>query len=159
MSLLLNILVGDESSRLHQLFVEEEGLAISVGGYQDEGFDPGLVYFYLTLPPGGDPAELERRMLDELTRIADEGVTDAELSKARNIVLVAFWRGLATIDGKASALGNYAVFHGNYEKLFRLPVEMETITAEDLRAVAAKVFRVNNVTVGVLRAPAAEGSP
>ncbi len=158
MNLLLNILVGGESSRLHQLFVENEGLAISVGGYQDEGFDPGLVYFYLTLPPGGDPAELERRMLDELTRIAAEGVTDAELSKARNIVLADFWRGLATIDGKASALGNYAVFHGNYEKLFRLPVEMETVSAEDLRAVATKVFRVNNMTVGVLRAPAAEGS-
>jgi zinc protease len=158
MTLLLNILVGGESSRLHQLFVEKEGLAISVGGYQDEGFDPGLAYFYLTLPPGGDPVELERRMLDELTRVADEGVTDAELNKARNIVLADFWRELATIDGKASALGNYAVFHGNYEKLFRLPVEMETITTEDLRAVAATVFRVNNMTAGVLRAPDAEGS-
>jgi len=158
MNLLLNILVGGESSRLHQLFVEEEGLAISVGGYQDEGFDPGLAYFYLTLPPGGDPAELERRMLEELTRIADEGVTDAELTKARNIILADFWRALATIDGKASALGNYDVFHGNYEKLFRLPVEMESVTTEDLRAVAAKVFRINNMTVGVLRAPASEGS-
>ncbi len=157
MNLLLNILVGGESSRLHQLFVEKEGLAISVGGYQDEGFDPGLAYFYLTLPPGGDPAELERRMLGELTRIADEGVTDAELSKARNIVLADFWRELATIDGKASALGNYAVFHGNYEKLFRLPVEIEAVTTEDLRAVAARIFRVNNMTVGVLRAPATEG--
>jgi len=158
MSLLLNILVGGESSRLHQLFVEDEGLAISVGGDQDEGFDPGLAYFYLTLPPGGDPAELERRMLDELMRVAREGVTDAELSKARNIVLADFWRELATINGKASALGNYDVFHGNYEKLFRLPVEMERVTTEDLRAVAANVFRVNNMTVGVLRAPAAEGS-
>jgi len=158
MTLLLNILVGGESSRLHRLFVEDEGLAISVGGDQDEGFDPGLACFYLTLPPAGDPAELERRMLDELVRVANEGVTDAELGKARNIVLADFWRELATIDGKASALGNYDVFHGNYEKLFRLPVEMESVTTEDLRAVAAKVFRINNMTVGVLRAPAAEGS-
>jgi len=156
MKLLLNILVGGESSRLHQLFVEKEGLAISVDGYQDEGFDPGLAYFYLTLPPGGDPAELERRMLNELTRVAEEGVTDAELNKARNIVLAGFWRELATIDGKASALGNYAVFHGNYEKLFRLPVDIEAITTEDLRAIAAQVFRVNNMTAGVLRAPDAE---
>jgi len=158
MNLLLNILVGGESSRLHRVLVEEEGLAISVGGYQDEGFDPGLAYFYLTLPAGGDPTVVERRVLDELTRIADEGVTDAELNKARNIILAGFWRELATIDGKASALGNYAVFHGNYEKLFRLPVDMEAVTTEDLRAVAAKVFRVNNMTVGVLRAPAVEGS-
>ncbi|MDH3274155.1 MAG: insulinase family protein [Gammaproteobacteria bacterium] len=158
MNLLLNILVGGESSRLHQLLVEKEGLAISVGGYQDEGFDPGLAYFYLTLPPGGDPAELERRVLDELARVADEGVTDAELNKARNIVLADFWRELATINGKASAIGNYEVFQGNYEKLFRLPADMEAITSEDLRAVAAQVFRVNNMTAGVLRAPDAEGS-
>ena len=97
-------------------------------------------------------------MLDELTRVADEGVTDAELNKARNIVLAEFWHELATIDGKASAIGNYEVFHGNYEKLFRLPADMEAATNEDLRAVAARVFRVNNMTVGVLRAPDAEGS-
>lgn len=158
MNLLLNILVGGESSRLHRLLVEEEGLAISVGGYQDEGFDPGLAHFYLTLPPGGSLDVVELRILEELERVAQEGITDAELSKARNIVLADFWRNLATIDGKASAIGNYAVFHGNYEKLFRLPVDMETITAEDLRTVAATVFRVNNMTVGVLRAPSAEGS-
>ena len=49
---------------------------------------------------------------------ATEGVSEEELAKARNIVLADFWRGLATINGKAAALGNYEVFHGDYEKLF-----------------------------------------
>ena len=156
MSLLLNILTADDSSRLHRLIVEDEGLAISVGGEQSAGFDPGLVYFYLTLPPDADPAAVEARLLDELLRVADEGVTDAELSKARNIMLADFWRGLATIDGKAAALGRFEVFRGDYEKLFDLPDELSGVTNEDLREVAATVFRTNNMTVGVLRAPAAE---
>ena len=156
MQLLLNVLAGGDSSRLHRVLVEDEGLAISVGAYQDEGFDPGLAYFYLTLPPGGDPAAAERRTLEELRRIATDGVSDAELKKARNIVLADFWRGLATIDGKAAALGQYEVFHGSYERLFDLPATVEAVTAEDLGRIAGQVFRENNMTVGVLRPPAAE---
>jgi len=156
MQLLLNVLAGGSSSRLHRILVENEGLAIAVGAYQDEGFDPGLAYFYLTLPSDGDPAAAERRTLEELQRIATDGVSDAELAKARNIVLADYWRGLATIDGKAAALGQYEVFHGNYEKLFDLPATVEAVTAEDMSRVAAKVFRENNMTVGVLRAPTEE---
>ena len=156
MSLLLNILTAGDSSRLHRLLVEDEGLAVSVTGDQDEGFDPGLANFYLTLPPGGDAAVVERRVLEELQRVGKDGVTDAELAKARNIMLADFWRGLATIDGKAEALGEYEVFHGNYEKLFSLPDAIEAVAADDLQRVAAKVFRANNMTVGVLRAPSAE---
>ncbi len=51
LNLLLNILVGGSSSRLHRALVEDEQLALSVGGFQMECFDPGIVYFYLTLPP------------------------------------------------------------------------------------------------------------
>ncbi|MGI9342871.1 MAG: M16 family metallopeptidase [Gammaproteobacteria bacterium] len=156
MQLLLNVLAGGDSSRLHRVLVEDEGLAISVGAYQDEGFDPGLVYFYLTLPPGGDPAAAERRALEELRRVASDGVSDAELKKARNILLADFWRGLATINGKAAALGQFEVFHGSYEKLFDLPATVEAVTAEDLGRVAGHVFRENNMTVGVLRPPAVE---
>ena len=92
MSLLLQVLVGDSSSRLHRLLVEEEQVALSVGGWQDEGFDPGLVYLYLTLPPGSDVAAVEARVLDELARAATEGITSAELSKAQNIQLANYWR-------------------------------------------------------------------
>jgi len=153
MGLLLRILVDGDSSRLHRLLVEELGLAIDVGGYQHQGFDPGLVYFYLTLPPDGDLALVEQRLFAELRRVAVEGVSAAELSKSRKLALAEFWRGLATIDGKAAALGDYAVFHGSYERLFALPAALDAVTNDDLRA-AARVLRRDNATVGVLRAPA-----
>jgi len=156
MTLLLNILVDGDSSRLHRLFVEEEQLAVAVGGFQFEGFDPGLVYFYLILPPDGDLATVEDRMFDELQRVVDEGVSDEELAKARNIMLAGFWRDVATINGKAGALGRAAVFQGAYERLFDLPQEIEAVTADDLREVAASVLRRNNATIGTLRAPIVE---
>ena len=156
MDLLLAILADGNASRLHRILVEEEQLALAIGGWQSDGFDPGLVYFYLTLPPGGDIAAAEQRLLAELERVATDGVTDAELERARNLRLAAFWRSLQTIDGKASALGNFEVFTGDYENLFATPERLGKTTADDLQAVAASVFRRNNMTTGILRAPLEE---
>jgi zinc protease len=156
MNVLLNILVGGESSRLHRLFVEEEQIALTVGGFQMEGFDPGLVYFYLTLPPAADVAAVEGRLLDELEKIAREGISAAELEKARNIMIADYWRGLATIDGKASALGRAEVFLGDYQRAFSLPDKLAAISAEEVQAVAASVFDWRKMTIGVLRSPKVE---
>jgi zinc protease len=153
LDLLLAILAEGDSSRLHRLLVEEEQLALQVSGWQSDGFNPGLAYFAMTLPPGADIDAAESRLLAELERVAAEGVTDAELTKARNLRLAAFWRGLQTIDGKASAIGNFEVFTGDYENLFAIPEMLSAITPEQLQAVAASVFRPSNMTVGVLRAP------
>ncbi len=153
MALLLNILIGGSSSRLHRLLVEEEQLALAVGGMQSAGLDPGLVYFYLTLPPGADIDAVEGRLLEELARVALDGVSAAELRKAKNIVLADFWRDLATIDGKARALGRFELLTGSYENLFSLPEDVAAVSAEQVQAVAASVFRRTNMTVGVLRSP------
>jgi len=106
----------------------------------------------MTLPPGADTDAAESRLLAELQRVATDGVTSAELSKARNLRLAAFWRRLQTIDGKASALGNFEVFTGDHENLFAIPERLSATTPEQIKAVAAKVFRPQNMTVGVLRA-------
>jgi zinc protease len=151
LDLLLNILVGGDSSRLHRLLVEEQPLAISIGGFPQLGFDPGFVYLYMILPPGGDSDAVEAVLMQALAEIAEQGVSDAELIKARNIKLAEFWRGMATIDGKASALGEFEVFHGSYEKLFALSSEVEQVTNDDIRAVAGRVFRPGNATFGVLQ--------
>jgi zinc protease len=131
-------------------------LAIGVGGGQTDGFDPGLAYFALTLAPDADIAAAEARLREELERIVSDGVSDAELAKARNLRLAEFWRGLQTINGKASALGNFEVFTGNYENLFAVPKQLSDATAAQLQAVAGKVFRDDNMTIGILRTPLEE---
>ena len=156
MELVVNVLAGGDSSRLHQRLVEQDALAIATGAWQQEGFDPGFVYLYSTLPPDADPAAAEAAVFEELDRLVAEGVTEAELRKAKNNMLADFWRELATIDGKAEALGRFEVFHGGYEKLFELPQRVEALTTDDLKSVATSVFQRSNVTIGLLRAPAGE---
>ncbi|MEO1202367.1 MAG: insulinase family protein, partial [Pseudomonadota bacterium] len=137
--------------------VEDEQLAISVDHFREGSLDPGLAYLYLTLPPGADVAAAEARTFELLAEVVENGVLPAEVDKARNIMLADYWREVATIDGKASLLGNYEVIHGDYEKLFDLPEALAAVTPDAIRSVAARVFRVENSTVGVFQ-PTAEAA-
>ncbi|HEY6484129.1 MAG TPA: pitrilysin family protein [Steroidobacteraceae bacterium] len=149
-SLLLSILVEGDSSRLHRLLVEEHALAIEVGGHWQEGFDPGLLWLFLTLPEGADIAEVQRTLDRELASVAQHGVTDAELARAKNMTAAGFFRKLATIDGKAQLLGEYEVFHGDWHKLFEAPERFDRVTRADIQAVAGEILERRRRTVGVL---------
>ena len=112
-------------------------IALQVGEMLHRGFDPGLAWLYAALPPGGDLAKVEAAIDEELARIRRDGPTEAELAKARKQALAGFWRGMATISGKAQSLGTYEVFHGGWNGLFSVPAKYEAVTAGQVRAAAA----------------------
>jgi zinc protease len=156
LDLLQAILTRGDSSRLHQRLVEQEQIALGVGAFNDpRGFDPGLLWIAMTLSAGADPAKAERILDEELARIAKDGPTEAELRKVKNIQVADFWRNLKTINGKAQALGSNETFQGDWRRLFSAPERYEAVTAEQIKLLAAKVFRSTNRTVGVLMPAAA----
>ena len=134
LKLLTSILTNGDSSRLHRLLVEQEQAAIGVGAYVEEGFDPGLAWVVATLPQGGDLSRVEALIDAALADVIENGVTDAEVRKAKNLWTARFWRTIATINGKAEALGEYEVFHGDYRKLFEAPDRFGAVTAGDIQA-------------------------
>ena len=155
LQLLVSILADGDSSRLHQALVEQQPLAVDIDDQVASGFDPGLVYLIAQLPPGGDLAKTEAGMDAVLAKVAKEGVTQAELDKARTQKLAAFWRSMATISGKAQAMGGFEVFNGDYRKLFDAPAAYDRVTTADVQRLAAKIFRRDNRTVGtVAQSPA-----
>src|SRR5262245_56732593 len=161
-NLLMSALTDGDSSRLHRLLVEDRKLAIEVSGSFQEGFDPGLTWLQLTLPEGGNVDETLRVLDEALAKVVAEGVTEAELTRARNLYASAFWKQLATINGKASLLGQFEVFEGDYKKLFDSPAVYEKVTLEDVHKAAALIFQKNHRTVGVLQSPpggASSGEP
>ncbi|MGK2857323.1 MAG: M16 family metallopeptidase [Thermoanaerobaculia bacterium] len=155
LDLLFAILTRGDSSRLHQRLVEQEQIALGVGGFTDRGFDPGLAWIMMTLAASADPVRAEALLDEELAKLAKDGPTAAELAKAKNIQIADFWRSLKTINGKAQALGSNEVFRGDWQALFSSPARYEAVTADQIRDLAAKVFRNTNRTVGVLTPPAA----
>ncbi len=157
LELLMRILTDGDSSRLHRSLVEQQKVAIDVDGFWQEGFDPGLVFFLLTLPAGADVAAAEAAFTREMEAVARDGVRAAELTKAKSLVTADFWRSLSTIGGKAQALGTFAVMHGDYRKLFDAPQLYEQVTADEIQALAKRVLAPRARTVGVLvPAPSAD---
>ena len=156
LDLLARILTDGDASRLHRVLVEEKKLAISADSYADNGFDPGLLWFFLSLPANGDPHKAEAALTQEIERLVKDGVTSEEVARARNQALADFWRGLATINGKAQALGEYAVLRGGYQRLFDAPKAYESVTPQDIQKLAAELLGVTNRTVGVLASTVGE---
>ena len=152
-NLLMSILVDGNSSRLHRLLVEEKKLAIEVGGHFHEGFDPMLTWLQLTMPEGADVPAVEKVVDAALDEVVAKGVSEAELARAKNQFAASFWKQLATINGKASLLGQYEVFEGDYQKLFDAPAVYEKVTREDILKAAALVLQKKHRTVGVLTNP------
>jgi zinc protease len=156
-NLLLSILVDGDASRLHRSLVEDKQVAIEVSGHWQEGFDPGLLWLYLTLPEGADPTEARRLLDAELKAVVCDGVSAAELSRAKNLAAAGFWKKLATIDGKAQLLGEFEVFHGDWARLFEAPMQFEKVTREDIHSVAREILDSRRRTVGVLMPEVEEG--
>jgi zinc protease len=150
LDLLLRILSDGDSSRLHRRLVEEARAAIKVETHFNPGFDPSLVWVLADLPPGADLAKVEAMLTEELARVVKDGVTEAELRKARNIALAGYWRSLETNDGRGQALGAAEVFRGDYRQLFDAPARYEKVTREAVRKVAARIFNPQRRTVGWL---------
>jgi zinc protease len=156
LDLLARILTDGDASRLHRVLVEERRLAISVDSYADTGFDPGLVWFFLSLPASGDVRQAEAVFSEQIERLIEHGVDAEELSRARNQALADFWRGLATINGKASAIGDYEVLRGGRAQLFAAPEAYAKVTPAEVQKLASEILRASNRTVGVLFRAAAD---
>jgi zinc protease len=157
LNILQHILTSGHAARLHRALVEEQKLAVGIGGGWSEGFDANIFVIHATLPEGGSVSAFEQALDAELDRIVHDGVTDQELRRAKNLVATEFWRGVSTIDGKARLLGEYAVMHGDYKLLFTAPEAYERVTREDVAAIARQVFNPERRTIGVLQPHDEEG--
>lgn len=150
LQILDNLLTSGQSSRLYRRLVDREQLAISVGGGMGEDFDPGLFTFTLQPRAGVDPAACERALYEELAQLATVPVPEAELAKAKNIVLARFYREMKTISGRGDALGRFEVFFGDHSLLFKADQAYANVTAADVQRVAATYFHADNRTVATL---------
>ena len=83
LNLLADILGQGDTARLHVALVKK-GLALSVPEGVNESRAPGLFRMGAKLPTGGNIEMVEAIIDAEVARIQSEGVTEAEMEKARS---------------------------------------------------------------------------
>ncbi|HKQ99670.1 MAG TPA: pitrilysin family protein, partial [Pyrinomonadaceae bacterium] len=134
------------TSRLYQALVEAE-LAVDAHSNADQHRDPGLFNVYATVRPGVEPKHVEETILAELGKVAEEGLTEAEVEKARQQIVaqVAYSRdgtfNIAMQMSEAEAVADWR-FYKDYEASVR------RVTLADIRRVAQTYFTEDNRTVG-----------
>lgn len=156
---LLGVIMGDgDSSRLHRLLVEERRVCSYVRAYTDDRRGPDLMNFEGFMAAGHQPAEARQIVYEEIDRIAREGVTPRELTKARNRARAAFVFGLQTTLQRARQLGEYELYYGDAGILRTEVNRYLEVTAEQIQQAAAQYLTESNRTVLDVM-PASEPAP
>lgn len=147
---LLNILLGEGmSSRLFQELREKRGLVYEVSSYVTHFFDTGSLIIYSGTQPD-NLTEVVKILLEELRRLRDEEVSEAELSRAKEL-------GKGRLLLRLEDTRNVAGWFGSQELLTQRIItveevisEVEQITPQDLQRVAQALFRTDRLNLAVV---------
>ena len=144
-------------SRLWQSLVEADGAATWVEASHAASQRAGQFLIQLEADPDAVPADLERRIREELDRLAEGGPTPEELSRSRHRLEAAWRWEQEELTSLAAGLGNAALW-GDWRAW---PAEHRAAMAvgpDEIRRVAAAYLIDEGLTVGWSLARAA-GEP
>jgi zinc protease len=132
------ILSGGESSRLYRSLVYEQQVVQSVSSNADLREDLGLLSFSAVLATGKSVEEAEKSLAQQIDNVLKNGVTDAEVAKAKTRFLTGKLLGLETNNGKASALAEAAVVYGDANRVNTELAKLQAVTAKQVKDVLNK---------------------
>ncbi|WP_246507642.1 M16 family metallopeptidase [Actinocrinis puniceicyclus] len=153
----LSVVLGrGRGSRLFRELVTERRLAQAEGGYLgswQRAWHASLITGMATPREGVPLARLEAAFFEVCEQVAQDGVTEDELARARSMLTADWSRDLATVGSRADQLGKHATLFGDALKIAdRLP-ELLAVDAAQVRQAAARVFAPDNrITLAYLPA-------
>lgn len=147
LQVLANIFTTRPSGRLHKALVESRK-ASSVSAFAGREHDPGLMTFSAEVSHDSSLDEVRDLLIGLVENIGAQGVTDEEVSRARQQILKA--RELSATDTAqiGIALSEWAA-QGDWRLYFLHRDRIEKVTAEAVKTVAARYLQRNNRTLGV----------
>jgi predicted Zn-dependent peptidase len=138
-SVLNQALGGGMASRLFQEVREQRGLAYSVYSYQGMHTDNGAFAVYA----GTAPRKVETTidvLRTELDKAAREGITDAELTRAKGNLAGSMLLALEDTGSRMGRLGKAIATDAELLTLDQTLAAVEAVTADDVREVAAALL-------------------
>jgi zinc protease len=141
------VLTGGRTSRLYQALVET-GLASDVSGFANNLIDGGWYRLLATAPPNQDLQQIEQALDAEITRLQNEGITQAELDRAKRQVLADTILATRSIEGQAQLIGIYQLLTGDYRRIDQDLAAIANVDREAVQQVAQTYLTPANRTIG-----------
>jgi predicted Zn-dependent peptidase len=130
---------GGMSSRLFQEVREKRGLAYSVYSFSAQHADTGVWGIYVgCLPAKAD--EVLAICTDEIGRVVDHGLTEAELARGKGQVRSSLVLGLEDPSSRMSRLGKAELVYPRLEPVEEVLASVDAVTHDDIRGVAADIL-------------------
>jgi predicted Zn-dependent peptidase len=148
-----DVLGQGRTSRLYKRLVKEEQIAVqsmAFPGFPGQKFETGLIV--LAIPAKDKTAlDMQEAVFAEIDRIVADGITPEELAAVKQRARANFIRGLEGNAGMASQLAWYQTYTGDWSNLFREVEQIEGVTIDDVKRVAAEIFTSQNRTVAIIK--------
>jgi len=144
-----NVLGGTMSSRLFIAVRERKGLAYSIHAAVDHFEDIGV----LTIRAGLDKSRLELAMktiLAELKKISKDGITAAELRRAKENLRGRIILSLEDSEALAAWYAKEELDKNEIKTPAEKLAEIAAVTLADVKAVAADIIKNNKVALAVI---------
>jgi predicted Zn-dependent peptidase len=144
LTFLSTILGEGESSRLNRGLVRDEQSSVQAASFLNSRRGPGM-FLALAIANQGVEADVLREQLNrEVERIISEGISDAELEKAKNAFRASYVFQSQTSMQIAERLQHYIHYHDSLDDMATdLELYMQ-VTAEDIQRVAAEYLKSEN---------------
>jgi predicted Zn-dependent peptidase len=145
--MVLNAMMGGGmSSRLFQKIREELGLAYNVFTYIDQSRDAGMFAAYLAVNPSNTGRAMGA-VAEEFAAACNGGLTRAELDDTREHIRGRILLGLETSTSRMMRLARNEISYGHQISERELIDCIDTVSLDDVRALARELFDVETFTV------------
>jgi len=162
---LLNIILAQgESSRLNVAVVRRDKAAVAAGAILNpfgSRNGPGVWVAYGIVNQGVSANRMDTLIGAQLDSIRVNGISPAELEKAKNALRAGFIGNRETTLGKAEELHHYLTFHNSIDEINTDLDRLLAVTVDDVKRVANTYLAPGNLTLVIVRAgpAAAQGRP
>ncbi len=155
--LLQRVMLHGRSSRLYKSLIKQHEAAIECVGFTEFVRGPSLFLIW-TVSKGTDNEVCKGLIAEELRRLADEGISEHEVQKAKNLVKAQYFDRLQSGLGRAMVLSEFMLYDGDPGLANTELDRYLAVTAADVQRVARQYFGEQNRTlVEVMPAHAAAG--
>jgi len=144
--LITDILSAGKSSRLYNSLVQNRKIFTNVNIYMLGDIDESLVVADGTLAQGVSMDQAEEALDEELSKLSSQEPSQRELQKVKNKVSSAIAFGDMSIANRALNLCYYNML-GDTSLILNQKEKYHSVTGDDIKSTAEKVFRESNSSV------------